>query len=319
MDTEILKNPEKFHEHINALKGEAPNTSPEDEGGEAHDDEVESVELDDDSEEVGETDDSEDGVEAEQEESEEEDAGDEESDDDDKRSNKIPRSRFDKALEDRDKARIEARDERDARIKAETELAQYKQAIEMTLAGDDPEEEWTDEVAKQKYEELKSEWETDKKQTKEESEKARAAQYLTHTLQNQQAVFEKSHPDFNDAYQHLAKVEYNKFKRIYGEQEADRRTGTYLLNVAATAVSEGRDAAELIYDMAKDVGYRKAKPGANLDNIEKNQKRSPNGVKRASVGANGMAGVDAMRVRPNGPIDPAKFHKNLQKILQAAH
>lgn len=94
----------------------------------------------------------------------------------------------------------------------------------------------------------------------------------------QQTQFEQKNPDFREAYQHLYKAEIENVKMLGADnQQAVQAATVRLQNMARMASQQGKNVAEVFYNISKSYGYTpKAKrPAAsNLDAIETNMRKS---------------------------------------------
>lgn len=103
---------------------------------------------------------------------------------------------------------------------------------------------------------------------------------MSKALDHQQEMFERSTPDFKDAYQHLLKTEVESIKYLTGnEEQAMHIAATKLQNMAQMAMQQGKNVAEVFYNISKQYGYTNTKstkpvPRSNLDAIESNMRKS---------------------------------------------
>lgn len=154
------------------------------------------------------------------------------------------------------------------------------------------------------------------------------AQYKS-KLEYQQASFEKSHPDFEKAFNYLKEIERSVAGNFYPADQVEGAINQKLKGAAITAINSGKDAAEIMYNMAKTYGYN-AKPEAtqgnnvNLDAISNNMKKTASIQSlgnSANMGTdNNVVDINSMRTDPNNPyapIDPNKFQKALDKLKRA--
>ncbi len=153
----------------------------------------------------------------------------------------------------------------------------------------------------------------------------KAQQAFQSQIVAEEGAFKVKNPDFEDALLHLQQVEFTKYKRILGDdQKAAQAVKQNLTSAISIAYQRGDNTAIALYDLAKAVGYtpkaavpKKATP--NLDAINANMGKSKSGSgassasPKAGQGGDSKAMWDDMRIRPNGRIDPKKFHEQLAR------
>lgn len=199
----------------------------------------------------------------------------------------IPKKRFDKELEKRKVLEDELRRERDSRIKFETELSLYNKALEslnekqhapQSQPEIDPIDTDAHSFYMNKIRDLESKFENQRNNLSDYEIK----QNFANTINHQAAEFTKSHPDFNDAYNHVISVESSKAKMMgYDERQSQEYALQQLQPLAWQTYNRSGNIAETMYNVAKSYGY-KAKDSVksenknvpNLDKIEKNMKKS---------------------------------------------
>lgn len=277
------------------------------------------------------------------EEEQEEPAAEEEQEDDDDiytvdETGKIPLGRLKKEIKKRRELEQQyyERDKELATTKQQLENFQkalqiynQEEAIEEESPSDyDPLDSDADRAYKAKMAELEKEL-NKLKGTTEENMKSAAIQAFSGTIQQQQSVFERDHPDFTDAFQHLGNVEYKKALRLTGDDNAAREeAGKALTRLAAEFYHSGKNVAAEMYDLAKDYGYNgSTKPkGVDISAVEKNSKksigvRSIQGASAAPAYTNPDAYFRDENIskikkdgRRNAPVDPKKFQAILKRI-----
>lgn len=247
----------------------------------------------------------------------------------------IPKSRFNQEIEKRKALEEQLQAEREAKIRYETQLEMIKQAQTQTANSENQElvEEYDplDPDAHKMYmREINSLKQKLENVTNETQERTQQLQYYN-TVTAQGAAFEKQHPDFNDALQYLSKVEKDVAKNFYSDAQADQYVQQKLQNTLVAAINSGKNAAEVVYNMAKSYGYNvtnkspEPKKGSNLDAINNNMEKSasihglPNSVRMTDSGYE--TDSNSLRIdpkNPQSPFDPEKFHKALAKAQSQA-
>lgn len=213
------------------------------------------------------------------------DASDNSLDDDFDPRTPVPPSRLKKEIAKRRALEDQMNQERAERIRAQTELDMYNRAFQQLQASQQPQHQQPgidplDPEAHQYYSQHyapKNELEAIKaelQQTKMEQYRTAMAQ----TLHHQQAEFERTTPDWQAAYQHLYKTEVDRIKYVTGdEQYANRSATANMQQMAIMAAQQGKNVAEVFYNVAKSYGYnpKTRRPAeSNLDAIETNMRKS---------------------------------------------
>src|SRR6185437_13440728 len=142
----------------------------------------------------------------------------------------IPKKRFNKEIEKRRAIEAERDREREARIRAETELAMYNKALEqLKQQQEQPEREPVidpvDNDAHQFYMRKIQALEERLAKTDKQFEVTNASRQFEVAVNAQQADFTKKNPDFDQAYQHLVNRELENHKMLgFDEQQAQQAT-----------------------------------------------------------------------------------------------
>lgn len=333
IDKTILTDPSKFHAELAKIAEEAAPADDEEESQE----EAEQLGDEEEAQEDQAAADNEEEAEGEQEQEEaEEDA----SDDDDievvqtDKGKMVPKSRLDKEIE---KRQAETRAERDARIAAETKLANFEKAMELYYRQDqekqedtdaddlqplDPE---TDARTQKKIKELEDKIEKGEK----EAAAKNAFQSYHADIVRQESDYKTKVPDLQDALEHVFKTELAKNSLLLDEDQAKQATVQYMQNVMAVAWKDGKNVPDTLYKMAKNLGYQGKKVGSgkaapDLNAIAANMKKS----KSIASMPNASAGLSANDyTRPDhfqklkgkhGEVDKAKFAEILRKVQSGA-
>jgi hypothetical protein len=241
----------------------------------------------------------------------------------------IPKSRFNQEIEKRKVLEEQLSREKEDRIRYETQLQmltamqqqnQQKQAEQDPFEGLDPLDVDSHKLYMNKIHQLEQKLDHVSQET---NQRTQQLQYYN-TVNSQQAAFEKSHPDFNDALEHLKKVEMQVASNFYPAQQAQQYVAQKLQNTLVAAIDTGKDAAELMYNMAKTYGYspevKQTGPQSNLDAINSNMKKTASIhslSNTASAGDNVPTDINSMLRDPANPrsgIAPDKFRRALDKI-----
>lgn len=144
---------------------------------------------------------------------------------------------------------------------------------------------------------------------------------LANQLASQRATFMQTHPDYADAVAHLQQVKLNEFSYLHGDTpEARQKVDEYLTQTAAQSAMAGKNAAEVLYNLAKRTGYKGKKTGPDIKNISKNKARSSHTVDGQEVPISSDDPRAFLNDKTfeklkgkNGRIDPAKFNQILEK------
>jgi hypothetical protein len=253
----------------------------------------------------------------------------------------IPKSRFNKEIEKRRELEGQLTKEREDRIRYETQLQMLQQAAnssadQMQSAKNahsiQPTEEFepldpdTHRLYMKKIGELENRLEGINKDT---AEKTQQLQYYN-IVSAQEQVFERSNPDFKDALSHLQAVETQVAQNILPEGQVNAYVNQKLQSTLMVALNSGKNAAEVMYNMAKSYGY-KAKgdskaataPQSNLEAINSNMKKTASIQSlNNSVGLGNNSNIfDIKHVlrdpkNPSSGIDGDKFQQLLAKAAR---
>jgi len=221
------------------------------------------------------------------------------------KSHLIPKSRFNQEIEKRKALEEQLATERENRIRFETQLqmldqqhqnAQLQQqqqnaAMQQEVLDNiDPLDSDTYNYAKREIDALKAQLAT----VAHETEQRTKEMIYTNRVTTDEAKFQKDHPDFNDAFAHVQKVELDIAKNLLGnEAAAQSYVADRMRAVLTTSVDSGKNAAETIYNMAKTYGYNtttrseKTKPAINVEAVAKNMARTAN---TSNIGNSGTFG-----------------------------
>jgi hypothetical protein len=240
----------------------------------------------------------------------------------------IPKSRFNQEIEKRKALEEQLAKEREERIRYATQLemlnsiqqqSQSQQPTpQHTVEEIDPLDTDTYNYAKREIEALKAQLASVSQETEA---RTREIMYTNRVTQDE-ANFQKDHPDFNDAFKHVQDVEFNIAKDLLGDDAAARDYVAAKMRDALTrSVNNGKNAAETIYNMAKTYGYNttsgqpKALPTKDVGAIAKNMARSANTGNLGNSSSFGNIPSDiSAALDSHGRVDPAAFHKMLNRL-----
>lgn len=112
---------------------------------------------------------------------------------------------------------------------------------------------------------------------------------------NDAAAFAAANPDFNEAYNHLLQSRARELQALGYDTPAELQKALQNeeMSIAMMAFEKGKSPAQVIYDLAKGRGYKKADPKADaeakLDTIERGS-----GLNKSLSAAAGASGDDEM-------------------------
>lgn len=240
----------------------------------------------------------------------------------------IPKSRFNQEIEKRKSLEEQLAKEREERIRYETQLQMLnamqqqaqsqQQSPQQPVEDIDPLDTDTYNYAKREIESLKAQLANVSQETEA---RTREIMYTNRVTQDE-ANFQKDHPDFNDAFKHVQTVEFNIAKDLLGDERAATDYVAAKMRDALTrSVNAGKNAAETIYNMAKNYGYNatsgqpKAIPTKDVGAIAKNMARSANTGNLGNSSSFGNIPTDISAALDNkGRVDPTAFHKMLNRL-----
>jgi hypothetical protein len=250
----------------------------------------------------------------------------------------IPKSRFNQEIGKRKALEEQLKSEHTERVKYEAQLRmlqeqitaannmyqqpQNNQQMRQTEPEIEPLDPDTHNLYMRKINELEQKLDNTSRATNEQTKQLQYYNMIT----NQEQHFEKDHPDFRDALKHLQKIEVQIAANLMPEQNVNSYVSQKLQNILINSVESGKNAAEVVYNMAKTYGYSpnyqqdNAGPKVNLDAINKNMKNnaSINSLGNSvNMSENKNDDINSMRRDPKNPmssIDPDKFHAALARL-----
>lgn len=118
--------------------------------------------------------------------------------------------------------------------------------------------------------------------------------------------FMKETPDYQEAFQHLMAMRFREYQAMGVEspQELTERFEQYSMQLAIEAMKRGKNPGELVYELAKSQGYKKAEPTAETDtgkeeaaaSLEAQLDKLERGGKAARSVSNGGSPVNAKKL-----------------------
>lgn len=194
--------------------------------------------------------------------------------------NMIPKGRFKKVVERRKELEAQMIAEREARIKAETELKMIAQAMGQM---NKPQQQALQPQEENQFNPLDEEahnvYMDEIKQTRAQLDAMKQEIYIA----NQERAFAATHPDMQQAYQHLVEVYADTNKMLLDDPQQAINVAIYQLQrMSNEALKKGKNVPELLYNMAQRCGYQKPseapktpkQPTTNLNAINNNMKKS---------------------------------------------
>lgn len=196
-------------------------------------------------------------------------------DNDEANKHLIPRKRLNKELEKRKALEAEIAKEREERIKAQTELELYTKALEKSFA---PQRQDLEEEMKQ-FSPLDEEAHKMYMNTFQKMEQQQKQFLMQKTLETQEAQFKNQHNDFDNAYAYLIDLQTKVNENLgFDKNTAKAMTMQNLSSMAQGLLSQGKNVAEVFYNISKEYGYQNRNEvttkGPNLDAINENMKKS---------------------------------------------
>lgn len=247
------------------------------------------------------------------------------------KSHLIPKSRFNEVVNKQKATEEELQRIREDKVRLETQLqmfaemqkAQQHQQYAPQEPEIDPLDTDTYNYAKKEITELRSEIHKMAQQM--------ASQQVQNQMYNvastQEANFSKDHPDFKDAIEHVRNVELNIAKTLIpDEKQAIAMVDQKLRDTIAISINNGKNAAETMYNIAKNYGYagkvqaQTPQSGLNLDAISKNmhQSRSIADIGNSANLSNPIPIDILSALNKSGNltsgIDGSKFHAMIDKL-----
>lgn len=210
-------------------------------------------------------------------------AGDTDNDEDDLDNKPIPKKRLDREISKRHELELKLQEERDARIKYETELNLYNNAMQKlsTQKVQEPELDPIDNDAHNFYMSKIQALEKKIEEKTSNLEQTNQHNRFQAVISQQWSEFSKQHTDVDNAYQYVRDKEKQN-ARIFGipENQLDSFVDEKLKPMAQHIYNQGGNVAETVYNLAKNYGYnaigtnKPSNSNVNLRAIEKNMHKT---------------------------------------------
>ncbi len=167
----------------------------------------------------------------------------------------------------------------------------------------------------------------------EEAQREQAMRaHLVDAYRADASQFRQQNPDFGDAYQHLLKTRQDELSAIgYSPAEINAAIEADELAIAQRALSNGRSAAEVVYNLAKQRGYAKkeaADPnqdaGKRIEKIAEGQERGKSLAQAGGTAAGTEMTAERLLKMSNAEFEdwtarhPAQAKRLLQVYLPLA-
>jgi len=320
---ELFENPTDFHAEIEKLQNEGEKVEAEENVEASPEEPTEEVSSEEDNIEVN---------------AEEETEAENDNEEDYKEKKFIPKSRLNKEIKKRNELEEALQKEKEDKIRFETQFQYLQQQLEKlnqqpdnqnvaqedgnSLDNYEPLDGEAHQIYLKKIEELENKISNLGQNTDQQTKQL---QYFN-VVNAQEQQFQKTHPDFNNALDHLKNIETKVAQTFYSDpQQAQNYVQQKLQSILVNAVENGQNAPEIVYNLAQTYGYTPdaapvSTPKSNIHSINHNQKRSASihGINNKSgVGNNGNVGINDLLNDPSNPnsgINASKFHEQLKKI-----
>ncbi len=233
------------------------------------------------------------------------------SDEDDYSESKtIPKKRLNKEIEKRKVLEEQLSKEREERIRAQHELQLYSGAVNKLSTPQQTPKEEIDPVDQDAHAYYMRELTALKNQIAQQESLMKQSTELNQfatAVNNQEAEFSKSVPDFDKAYHYLLEKEQQNavLQGINGEQ-AEGYVREKLYSMSQYALNNGRNVPEMIYELSKNMGYsaKHVPKAASIATLAKNQRASADATRE-------IPSVSTKLGRPDGPAIPLKDFERL--------
>ncbi len=247
-----------------------------------------------------------------------------------KKTHLIPQSRLKQEADRRKALEKELQTERESRIRMEAYMEALQNRTQGTERPDllkppsiDPIDSEAHNFYMQQINELKNQLSQVTNQTSE----FQRTNHLTNVVQNQQAQFERQNPDFNQALEHVKRIERELASSYVEEDQVESYIHEKLRNVVLGAMNKGHNSAETIYNMAKKYGYNNKKEASSTPNAPNLQAINRNMAKTMSLqGVSNNSRLNSQVVdikstladRKNkwSSVNPDAFHEALERARQ---
>jgi len=149
----------------------------------------------------------------------------------------------------------------------------------------------------------------------EQAVAAENAQILSDYKENA-AEFKESVPDFDDAYGYFVKSRIEEFKSLgYGDEEAVNAAYIEEMNIARHLISQGKNPAEVVYNMAKVRGWSKQSEKAEKpSNQDEKLKMLAKGTQNAKL-STGASKPGEITLEALAEMSDDEFMENWDKVM----
>ncbi|GEM_PF-3616645 len=222
----------------------------------------------------------------------------------------IPKKRLNKEIEKRKALEEQLNHEREERIRAQTELGLYNKAIQQMNAPKEMQQADIDPVDQDAHNLYMRELNILKKQISEQQntmQQSAQMNQFTNAVNAQQAEFIKEAPDFEKAYSYLIeKEQQNAVLQGIPESRSGEFVREKLYNTAQYALSSGRNVAEMIYEMSRNMGYssKAVAKSVSIATLAKNHRASADATRE-------VPSVSTKLGKPQGPAVPLQAFENI--------
>ncbi len=246
---------------------------------------------------------------------------------------KISRYRLNKEVEKRKELEEMLREERDSRIKYETELKLYSDALgSLKKTTPEPTLDPLDSDAHQFYMSRINELESRITKSTEHLSQSNQQTRFEAAVNSQAMEFAKKSPDFESAYSFVLEKETENAKLIgLNEREAQQFAIDKLKPIAWKIYNDGGNVAETLYKLAKNYGFASKtvqKSGPDLKSLQKNMPKSGSiidDVSSISVSTvnpesnyTKMDNFKQLHRQSGYGIDPDKFRRALEEVQKGS-
>jgi hypothetical protein len=157
----------------------------------------------------------------------------------------------------------------------------------------------------------------DREQEQSQTQRVRQFQAITSSMSEAESDFAADHPDYFDAASHYRTERQAELEALgYAGEGLQRQLAQDLIGVVHTAISQGRDPAETVYNLAKRRGFASGASQA-ADKLQKLADSSRAGARPVSKPAGGGSMTAGSVAGLNGAAFDAAFAKLRQQERRA--
>lgn len=137
----------------------------------------------------------------------------------------------------------------------------------------------------------------------ERGQQEQQEQQMFHSIASQVNQFKETVPDYDDALQHVLQGRKAEFIAMgMPETEALNRVSAEAQNIATTALQNGQNPGQVVYELAKVRGYAQKKNAEKIERVDKGQKASS-----SLSGSSGDAGDQGFSLGEIDNMSEAEF------------